>query len=373
MGGDASCWDEEAYRNGILRDREKQTRTVFRTIFAPSRKPNPDIIVAASSDGSVASYSLSKCISSNGVKRLGGLKTMSFTEAEPDCILRGHEGPAYDVKFYGDDEEALLLSCGDDGRIRGWRWGEITEDLQLIQGNHPSPLLELINPQQRGPWGALSPMPENNAIAVDVQGGTIFAAAGDSCAYGWDVEKNCIKMVFKGHTDYLQCIIARNSSNQIITGSEDGTARLWDCRSGKCIRIISPENNKKLKTFSSVSCIALDTSESWLACGSGKNLSIWNLPAFECVSTIPSRALIQDVVFMDNQIMAVGTEHFLTKFNMDGDILSQVQCAPESAFSISLHSSGVTAVAGYGGLVDVISQYGSHLCTFRCKSFSEYN
>lgn len=28
----------------------------------------------------------------------------------------------------------------------------------------------------------------------------------------------------------------------------------------------------------------------------------------------------------------------------------------------------VTAVSGYGGLVDIISQFGSHLCTFRGKS-----
>ena len=29
--------------------------------------------------------------------------------AEPNCFLQGHDGPAYDVKFYGDGEESLLL------------------------------------------------------------------------------------------------------------------------------------------------------------------------------------------------------------------------------------------------------------------------
>ncbi|OIS98396.1 tho complex subunit 6 [Nicotiana attenuata] len=96
-------------------------------------------------------------------------------------------------------------------------------------------------------------------MAVNTQTGSIFAAAaGDSCAYCWDVEKNEIRMVLKGHSDYLHCIVARNSHNQVITGSEDGTARIWDCR------------------------------------------------------------------------------------------------------------TGVTAVAGYGALVDIVSQFGSHLCTFQC-------
>ncbi|PON84437.1 WD repeat containing protein [Trema orientale] len=266
----------------------------------------------------------------------------SFFEAEPECFLQGHEGPVYDVKFYGDGEDALLLSCGDDGRIRGWRWKDCTEsDVPVpLQGKHMRPVLDLMNPQHKGPWGALSPIPENNSIAVNTLGGSIYAAAGDSCAYCWDVESGQVKMVFKGHSDYLHSVIARNSTNQIITGSEDGTVRIW----GKNLTLLISQ-----------------------ACGSGRSLSVWNLPASECISKISTPAAVQDVVFDGNQILAVGAEPLLYRFNINGEILSQIQCAPQSAFSVSLHPSGVTAVGGYGALVDVISQFGSHLCTFRCQ------
>ncbi|XAR67141.1 hypothetical protein NMG60_11013589 [Bertholletia excelsa] len=181
-------------------------------------------------------------------------------------------------------------------------------------------------------------------------------------------EKSQIKMIFKGHSDYLHCVAVRNSGNQIVTGSEDGTARLWDCKSGKCTQVIDPWKDKKSKEpFPYVSCIALDSSESWLACGSGRTLSVWNLPAQECVSRISMHASVQDLIYDDSQILAVGAEPLLSRLNVNGVILSQIQCAPQSAFSVSLHPSGVVAVAGYGGLVDVISQFGSHLCTFRCK------
>lgn len=33
----------------------------------------------------------------------------SLLVAEPDCFFQGHDGPAYDVKFYGDGEDALLI------------------------------------------------------------------------------------------------------------------------------------------------------------------------------------------------------------------------------------------------------------------------
>lgn len=29
--------------------------------------------------------------------------------AEPEGFLEGHDGPAYDVKFYGNGEDSLLL------------------------------------------------------------------------------------------------------------------------------------------------------------------------------------------------------------------------------------------------------------------------
>lgn len=63
-GGDAKCWDEERYRKSILQERELQCRIVFRTAFAPSQNSNPEILVVASSDGSLSSYSLASCIAS---------------------------------------------------------------------------------------------------------------------------------------------------------------------------------------------------------------------------------------------------------------------------------------------------------------------
>ncbi|KAJ6379070.1 hypothetical protein OIU78_029151 [Salix suchowensis] len=357
MYGDATNWNEDAYKESILKDQEIQTLTVFRTAWPPSSNPNPNTIVLASSDGSLMSYSISEIPL--------GFSDLRAPQVKPNAFLQGHDGPAYDVKFYGNaEEDALLLSCGDDGRIRGWRWDEFVQSQVpgALQGNHIKPIVDLVNPQHKGPWGSLSPIPENNAIAVDTQGGSIFSAAGDSCAYWWDVETCKIKMCFKGHLDYLHCIVARNSANQIITGSEDGSARLWDCRSGKCIRVIDSLKDEKFKVLSSsVSCIALDASESWLACGSGRSLSVWNLSASECVSRMCTRASIQDVIFSDNQILAVGAEPVMSRFDINGAVLSQIPSAPQSAFSVSVHPSGVTAVGGYGGLVDIISQFGSPL------------
>ncbi|CAL1357554.1 unnamed protein product [Linum trigynum] len=79
-----------------------------------------------------------------------------------------------------------------------WKWKEVTESEIPVstQGNHMEPVVDLVNPQHRGPWGALSPIPENNAIALGTQDASIFSAAGDSCAYCWDVVCTCSRCKF---------------------------------------------------------------------------------------------------------------------------------------------------------------------------------
>lgn len=368
---DARRWDESSYRRGILRARDLSSRTLFRAVFFDhSDDPDTDILLAAaSSDGSLASFSLSSCISA--CSTTSQVETAA-TLVDPVCIVQAHSGPAYDVRFYPDQQQPLLFSCGDDGRIKGWRWHEMQSCLVplSLQGDHLEPALDLVNPQHEGPWGARSPVPENNAIAINKQDGSILAAAGDACAYCWDVETSKCKITFKGHADYLHSIAVRESNRQVVTGSEDGTARIWDCRSGKCTRVIQPVKSKAFES-SWVSCVAIDPSESWLACGTSSGISVWSLLSNECIFNLDCHAPVQDLLFDKNHILAVGAEPLLSRLTINGTVLSQVKCAPQSAFSVSIHSTGIAAVAGYGGLVDVISEVGSHLCTFGSRGLDK--
>lgn len=108
MYGDATNWNEDEYREAILKEREIHTRTVFRTAWAPpARIPNPDAFVVASSDGTLAFHSLNSLVSQSA--SFGYSKGQDVMVAEPERVVRAHDGPAYDVKFYGEDEDALLL------------------------------------------------------------------------------------------------------------------------------------------------------------------------------------------------------------------------------------------------------------------------
>jgi len=78
--------------------------------------------------------------------------------------------------------------------------------------------------------------------------------------------------------------------------------------SGCCIAILDPFRATKItkqskKTSPWVSCIALDTSENWLACGSGGGcLTLWSLPGMDAIIRIAICAPPQDLVIANNQV-----------------------------------------------------------------------
>jgi len=134
---DAREWDEASYRRGILRARDFSSRTLFRAVFFDHGDDlDSDVLLAAaSSDGSLASFSLSSCISAasassqvpshtatpvpilgkTDVRRLsffflaGSQAEAAVTLVDPVCIVQAHSGPAYDVRFYPDPQQPLLF------------------------------------------------------------------------------------------------------------------------------------------------------------------------------------------------------------------------------------------------------------------------
>ncbi|KAH7422794.1 hypothetical protein KP509_12G026000 [Ceratopteris richardii] len=365
---DVRNWDEAAYKVRLQADREESTRIVYAARLAPSS----DFVATASSNGSVCLYSVASCLASQSMDL--NPKTAQL-EMEPFLSFSRHDGAAYDLQFYGEDDDAILLSCGDDGKIQGWHWKRIEQGdfSNYSDGRLQKPDFILANPQQKGLRGALAPVPEINAIATDSQEGYVFSATGSGHAYCWDLEREKIITTFEGHSDYLHCICSRPSQKQVITGSEDGTVRIWDCRTAETIAILDAHKAAKVTKSPKgklpwVSCVAIDSSQKWLVCGTGGNcLTLWSLLSFDAVTRICTVSTPQAVTIENSKIMTVGALPYLSCFTYNGDVISRIRIAPSSALSISAYSSGVCIVSGYGGLVDIISEFGSHISTFRCK------
>jgi WD40 repeat protein len=104
----------------------------------------------------------------------------------------------------------------------------------------PSPAFHFPNPKIENHKGSyLSSFFETNGIVPDVvkvhfitsscnlcKPQILYSASGDNNAYAWDLAEQKQIGTFKGHSGYLHCIVQR-SNQQILTGSEDGTIKLW--------------------------------------------------------------------------------------------------------------------------------------------------
>ncbi|GJS42128.1 beta-fructofuranosidase, soluble isoenzyme I-like protein [Tanacetum coccineum] len=106
-----------------------------------------------------------------------------------------------------DKELANMLSCGDDGRIRRWKWMDVMEAKQdgLSKSGDLKAHLDMANPESHkcfkhgcsggiSSLGGLSPIPETNAMAVD--GGSGFAGAGDSEKYRISLDYDGERVVY---------------------------------------------------------------------------------------------------------------------------------------------------------------------------------
>ena len=54
----------------------------------------------------------------------------------------------------------------------------------------------------------------------------------------WDVETGRCLRVLEGHTDYVWSVAWSVDGRRALSGSNDNTVRLWDVETGRCLRVL---------------------------------------------------------------------------------------------------------------------------------------
>lgn len=194
--------------------------------------------------------------------------------------------------------------------------------------------------------------------------------------YLWDLAAQRPVISMKGHHDFIHSVAARSSHCQAVSGSEDGSARLWDWRSGKCTSVLdvwrgvcqSPSSAMELSS-PWVGCVGMDTSENWavLGCG-GRSLCVWSLVADAPTARIATSAPPQAVVLTRDGITAACAEPWVSRWSLSGEPMQRVPCTPTSAFALSIHPSSMMAIGGSThGAMDVLSGFGSCIASLRSR------
>ncbi|KAJ1621595.1 WD40-repeat-containing domain protein [Pavlovales sp. CCMP2436] len=273
------------------------------------------------------------------------LRTAAGANPAVCTSFAAHGNAIYSLQFVTVKGQQLLVTGGDTD-IAGWAW-----PLEACAGGGaPTPAFRLEHPRSTGLRGSVGALAECNALAFDPKSGLLFTAAGDSNAYAWDLGTGLLARTFSGHDGYLHCVAARPYASQIVTGSEDGTARLWDVRSTGSAAILRPPG----ESCGWCACAEVDATEDWLVCGWGAGvLTTWSLTAQTCTAAMPTGAPPQQLRFgahSQSSVLSVGAEPIIYEWSLSGSLVQRITCASTSLFGVdsstALREGGLIAVCG---------------------------
>ena len=161
-------------------------------------------------------------------------------------------------------------------------------------------------------------------------------------------------------------------SNQICLGqtiasaSEDGSAKVWDIRTGSAVKTFFPGKRRELARpeFGSwLSCVALDSSSQWLVCGGGPFLSIWHVPSGEMTQAVEIPGATQHFVSCDKmsgEISVGSSDNHLYTTSINGAITRKVSCNVPVVYDI-LKNDRIThliTACGQSSKIDVLTNPG---------------
>jgi len=170
------------------------------------------------------------------IKETGSVLHTQFSPAEPSTLVFCS---SVKVHLYNANSRLSKPGAGLDRFRDTVLCAEFRKDGRLLVASDKSGTIRVIDPTPRSKlangvlryWKPEDTHERFQVSRVKWLGSTAFASAGDDkCVKVWDVMATTPVHTFVGHQDYVRALEPVPDTNLVLSGSLDGTARLWDPR-----------------------------------------------------------------------------------------------------------------------------------------------
>ncbi|UKZ72527.1 hypothetical protein TrVFT333_000157 [Trichoderma virens FT-333] len=109
-------------------------------------------------------------------------------------------------------------------------------------------------------------------------GSQVVSGSGDKTAKIWDLASNKCITTFEGHTGTVMSAAWSHDGTQVATGSADNTVKIWDPKTGVFSASFTGHND-------TVMSVAWSTGDRWMLSSGGNTVLIWDPVFAACLAT----------------------------------------------------------------------------------------